>query len=642
MRLEQFRLRNFKTFEDATVEFAAATVLIGANDSGKSAIIDALAWLFSGSDRFDQRPRLHTHTFEPTRPTMSQFLAGGISNPREVVVAGRFADLTAHERRVWKPLLDNDRLVLARRLDYDNDGAELHVVVTPDAFERLVETMESASEHEPGDGRAALGREFEEFEDGYWLSLETLADAIREESLPFWPKPWPDPYVDFPAASNFVLIRGPEFGAQSPTELLRPLIRRVIRASLLGADHRRSFDADPEAPDRDVLTRKFVEAADEAIAQISEAYSTSFARYAPGVWGAVIHRLSSSYAVSDHLIDLVIGDLTIDVVAPPDGTTEAARVGRGLDDYGAGTRRAGAIAALELFRDPDIWPTYQSVVLAIEEPEVGLHPSAQRHLAAALSGMHTFGVQTVVVTHSPIFVNSAPKGALRLVRSNRRGVTNLGSVVVEPEDLGVIITELGVRPSDVLLARMFIVVEGESDALIFNAWARSMGVELGAAGVQLVPAGGHTTAATIGRFLSIAYEGADVLVVLDQGRDTEKTRREIDSKYGGRVKTRLMSQLEIEGYFSPAAVERWLAVNGVPTDKGVHAKVASALRGPNYKRGLRELTEQLLDREYRVAVDGAAIAGLTREEEINPEIQELLSRALDGDSAMTDGGWSDA
>ncbi len=49
--LSRFQLRNFKSFKDATLEFGPLTVLIGANASGKSNLIEALqlySWLASG------------------------------------------------------------------------------------------------------------------------------------------------------------------------------------------------------------------------------------------------------------------------------------------------------------------------------------------------------------------------------------------------------------------------------------------------------------------------------------------------------------------------------------------------------------------------------------------------------------------
>ena len=42
-------------------------------------------------------------------------------------------------------------------------------------------------------------------------------------------------------------------------------------------------------------------------------------------------------------------------------------------------------------------------MLLVEEPEVGLHPAAQREVVRALRDWATHGLQLVLVTHSPAF-----------------------------------------------------------------------------------------------------------------------------------------------------------------------------------------------------------------------------------------------
>jgi hypothetical protein len=133
------------------------------------------------------------------------------------------------------------------------------------------------------------------------------------------------------------------------------------------------------------------------------------------------------------------------------------------------------------------------------------------------------------------------------------------------------------------------------------------------------------------RFLTVAFEGAEFLALFDQGVDTKKTQREIDWRLGDRVATRVLAHQEIEGYFASGAVERWLATHGISIDEPCHSSVEAALAGPNYKRGLQRLTKAYLDREYRVPIDGAAIAALTLQSEVKPEIRGLLSQLVSED-----------
>jgi hypothetical protein len=657
MRLERLRLRNFLTFADASIELAPSTVLIGANDSGKSAVIDAVAWLFTGRDRRQVAPTLTSHVFNSREPVPgARWHAEGLT-PTFLEVTGEFGDLSEHEREVWDQLLNDGRLTIGRRIDATNDGAELHLVLGLQAFQKLDGVTDDEWDLEPGGGRRHLEvTQFEKFENTWWLSLEDLAARISDEEVPFLRQPWPDPFVDFPGPSRLVLVRGPEFGAVAARDLLRPLIGGAIRNSLTaatgaaggaetvpealaGSDEDESTDTDEDwrNTNLDPLGYSLQEMADRAIADVSEAYSRAIPTWVGGAAGAVVWR-QSSYTVSERLIDLLIGDLEVELRhSMVDGSRELEDSGRILDEYGAGTKRAAAMAALELFRDPDIWPPDRYVILAIDEPEVGLHPAAQRRVASALAGLPTYGVQTVVATHAPVFVNAAPPAGLRLIRSRRDGVENRGSIAVEAVDLREITDELGISPADVLLARRFLVVEGPSDALILQNWARALGQELRSAGVQVVPVEGHTTAPLVARFLTVAFEGAEFLVLFDQGFDTRKTQREIDSRLGDRVATRVLAHQEIEGYFATSAAERWLATHGIAIDEACHSSVERALAGPNYKRGLQDLTKRYLKREYRVPIDGPAIAALTLPAEVKPEIRGLLSELVSAEPLIRRG-----
>jgi energy-coupling factor transporter ATP-binding protein EcfA2 len=96
------------------------------------------------------------------------------------------------------------------------------------------------------------------------------------------------------------------------------------------------------------------------------------------------------------------------------GEDDAGR-GTDLDSLGPGARRSVAIAAIDLYRDSALWKADALAsqfdrgltILLVEEPETGLHPALRRVLAKSLRQWATYGLQLVVVTHSPVFVNAA-------------------------------------------------------------------------------------------------------------------------------------------------------------------------------------------------------------------------------------------
>lgn len=133
------------------------------------------------------------------------------------------------------------------------------------------------------------------------------------------------------------------------------------------------------------------------------------------------------------------------------------------------------------------------MIVAIEEPEVHLHPGAQRRYLDYfrwISEKH----QTIITTHSPIFVNRAqPESVTVLRRANwhdqkhsaRRGtnikVGNTIAITNACMSTWRDITEtLGIRLSDALMAgEVNLLVEGSTKFFLIPAVADTLGDKLG-------------------------------------------------------------------------------------------------------------------------------------------------------------------
>lgn len=107
-------------------------------------------------------------------------------------------------------------------------------------------------------------------------------------------------------------------------------------------------------------------------------------------------------------------------------------------------------------------------ILAIEEPEAFLHPSAQRRLARELL-KSSESTKLIVSTHSPVFVDEAEYGAVVLVRNH---------TVFHPQDLSDIERDaintalLAGQGSEAIFATSVLFVEGEGDKAYFEALRR--------------------------------------------------------------------------------------------------------------------------------------------------------------------------
>jgi predicted ATPase len=140
---------------------------------------------------------------------------------------------------------------------------------------------------------------------------------------------------------------------------------------------------------------------------------------------------------------------------------------------GSGAERRWLNLAKESIRTPTQW-------IVIDEPEAGLHRSAEADLARALSSdSWNKGSIVVVATHSPEFLDLPNAHISHVDDGMVRELT-----AIDREDL----VALGLRPGDLLgQIKTFLLVEGEHEKVIFE---NMFGVELRRAGCRIIVARG--------------------------------------------------------------------------------------------------------------------------------------------------------
>ena len=134
---------------------------------------------------------------------------------------------------------------------------------------------------------------------------------------------------------------------------------------------------------------------------------------------------------------------------------------------GAGVRRLFMVAYFQYEAAASLHagqgPKY---IFAVEEPEVHLHPGAQRDLDAAFRELVDLGHAVIFTTHSPVFASSAPLRDVVLVvrpdaRAEARQVPRIDAVQIAEE--------LGVEASDRLVGKNYVIlVEGPRDVEFYS------------------------------------------------------------------------------------------------------------------------------------------------------------------------------
>ncbi|HEY4179446.1 MAG TPA: AAA family ATPase [Kofleriaceae bacterium] len=176
----------------------------------------------------------------------------------------------------------------------------------------------------------------------------------------------------------------------------------------------------------------------------------------------------------------------------------------------------------------------------IEEPELNLHPGAQRSLARLLSRE---AHQVIVSTHSH-FMRREDAAARHYHLEAGADGTTCGAVSSYYTEVAKVLLDLGLDPDELALERSIILVEGKSDAETLQALARTAGQPLRAR-VVLLGGGESGIARSHSRVLMDLKPGLlECLVVLDRDERSGAELEVLESK----PHIRVLQRRELENY----------------------------------------------------------------------------------------------
>lgn len=485
MRFDRIEIHNFRSFPAGTTirfpEEENIVVCVGANNAGKSNLLDALRLVLGGARRFSPDPadfhkldlgqeiRIDLHLREPLKRENAYH--------RTDTIHGFFM-------RVWRADRGGDRGLL--KTEHYCIGADGKTYVPP----------------------AAVGK----------------------RSGP--PDPEAEPIRWLPAPATRIL---PQLGR---VHYLSPSLYRAFDTSGFGVlaqlldlyrDDFRSDENKYELPGGEIVTR--AEAYDrftvrlgdilrtERLAAIERSLSTNLQTVlGPTAAGAAV---SIALPSAEELLAEVLGLIVQDDVSSP---TLA------VDRLGSGYRSLLRLAILRTYAE--IAQEARPAVFLIEEPEVFLNPHLRRFFSSTLRTLAARGNDIVITTHDAAFVSLPEyRTVLRIAKTEGRSEPFR---CVEPLDFSYERLAQKLRRggnSEVLFAAAAILCEGQDDVAATRALLEALGIDADSLNVSVVDCGGRDTLPDYVRLLDAL--NIDVLVITDGDaskiKDNDDTKRKVEA-----------------------------------------------------------------------------------------------------------------
>lgn len=171
------------------------------------------------------------------------------------------------------------------------------------------------------------------------------------------------------------------------------------------------------------------------------------------------------------------------------------------EDMGAGTQSALAVAIAQAYNEIVRRP----LVLAIEEPELYMHPHGCRHFHKKLKELSSASAQVICTTHERCFVNIADFESVHLVRKeNGKTVVRSGinKVTSSPGSL-VLAAKFNEGVNEVFFANHVILVEGPVDKIACQIALEKQGIDLDQQCISIIDCGSNSGVKPIAEVLSL-------------------------------------------------------------------------------------------------------------------------------------------
>jgi len=475
MKLIAFKATNFRCLLDAPyIPMQNLTVLIGENDGGKTATLDALSLFLSTNRKPDIKDfsRLGSQTASET-------------STQQIILEGCF-QLTQEEADQLPRSceLDQNKVVIRRRFTTESQSsflivAKVHpdlrfrVDLTTDTVECLIQLASEFNIEVPKSPKSAIVEAINN-----WLNEQELVSG--ELKLPAALRPLLPEFESFESASE-------------PQSVVTQMLKRVYKDEI-SKEELQGRLSDIER----VITGKL-----RTEAKSLKSYIQKYRERIEDVSVDPHFNFEGGFQGADIQIKERGGDF---VYLEKSGTGMQHHIRLAVYEWNSGIIEKRS----EEGARPVIW--------AFDEPDIHLDYKCQRKLFEIIQGFVRTGVQVVICTHSINLVNRVPLQNLVHYSLDTRGYTKITTYEPTPEDedffLHQIGANMGLDNSLMFYERCFVAVEGEMEMnclpILFETYTG--GKKLITEGIRLINGEGNSGARLFAKFLNEKHKNVVLLV----------------------------------------------------------------------------------------------------------------------------------
>lgn len=240
-----------------------------------------------------------------------------------------------------------------------------------------------------------------------------------------------------------------------------------------------------------------------------------------------------------------------------------------IENEGAGVQSAVAIAIARAYAKI----VQQPLILAIEEPELYLHPHGCRHFYKILKELSQDSVQVIYTTHERSFVNVADLDSILLVKKENGGtrVYTCRNSIAGIDTIKAA-SKFDEELNEVFFADKVILVEGPDDKIACKLALEKVGIELDKHNISVVDCGGNTGIKPMVEVLQ--NFNIDTYVLMDEDPGNQNTQELINNLKNLFGEDRVFLQSpNLEGIFDFEQIKQTYRINRSKFTKEIALKV---------------------------------------------------------------------